>query len=272
MAGGNIKIHRELPGRPLLAEFGQLDLFHGPHIAAIALAAALTEDDLANALRHAEPEQRGALAALLAAASKPKGKSRLAALAALELPPDEISNARYRQMAMELQAKNPIGSYDGQPAGWYWRAGDREHEAIAALREHLTHAPLDANAWTLLAEYEPMRAGAIAAFVSGAVSAQTLDLMVDCEDELEPADWLIVYAWLQGHVSSDDLAALTAAAADAPLPVPLPGDGRAFVAWILVGDRDPSDVRVRRALQKIHAPTFKLWLARRAAMVGRFGV
>lgn len=250
----------------------QLDLFNGPHIPAIALAAALTQDDLATALSHAAPEQRAALAALLAAASKPKGKSRLRALAALDLPPDEISNARYRQMAMELQGQTPIGSHDGQPAGWYWRAGDRTQEAIDALHEHLTHAPFDANAWTLLAEFEPMRAGAIAAFVGGPVSAQALGLLVDCDDDLEPTDWLIVYAWMQGHVSSDELAVFTAAAAASALPVPLPGDGRAFAAWIVVAERDPSDVSARRALQKIHPPTFKLWLARRAAMVGRFGV
>jgi len=252
--------------------FEQLDLFSGPHIAAIALAAALTEDDLATALVHAAPEQRAALAALLAAANKPKGKSRLAALAALDLPADEISHARYRQIAMELQAKSPIGSYGGQPAGWYWRAGDRSEAAIAALHDHLTHVPLDVNAWTLLAEFEPLRAGAIAAFVGAAISTQALDLLADCEDDLPPADWLVVYAWLQGYVSNDDLAVVCAIDMDSTLPVALPDDGRAFAAWIVVAERDPNDVRARRALQKIHAPTFRLWLARRAAMVGRFGV
>jgi len=227
-----------------------------------AFTAALDRDDLARAVLLAPAALHPLVAALVAAAAIPQADRRLVQLLGLAIPAaaSAVRAARERQIAAVLDSRDPPGTLAGCPAGWYWALGGQPERARASVRRHLAAHPDDASAWELLAQFEPLRAHALIAFMGGPIDPAAMGLLADCDDDLPPAYWLAVYGWLAGEVSTADLRLVLGD--DGGRLDPVAGDGRAFAAWIVEAERDPGDLQARRALKAIHAPTFQLWLRR----------
>jgi hypothetical protein len=254
---------------------GQLNLFHGRHIAEQRCQEALDRLDFTAALSDAPADWEPALSAIHAAvasrAARPKDAQKLLSCHDPSWPV-WIERAWQRLMGRALDSGRNGETASGEPAAAYLLRGGEVEAAEISVGRFLSRHPCHAVGWRILARIRPMPASARLAFHGGEVLPPLSDLAeLAEEDEMLPVPrWLLSYAFIAERLARSELEdALRAEGLFDQPPLPIPGDAVAF-AWYLVAEEQTrtspmpggiSPVAARRALKRISPLVFRRFIA-----------